>query len=149
MYQLFGDKISSSTRLLVGTVSALTPASQIWVRWRSVDEIRQDSANLGGTDGRRGWVFVCWGAIMACLQQGARWSSSPALDPLPASAHKYAETTALVWILCPSMCLHECLLWSPQKNCIQSISVFGEVHLILPYWSLLSFVILASFFPPK
>lgn len=74
----------------------------------------------GGEDG-----YLSAGGLLSLLYsrvlQELTSSSSLASYPLPASAIKHAEVTALVcsWRpgldFCPWMCLHECLLWSPQQ----------------------------------
>lgn len=97
----------------------------------------QNNANLGGTDRRRGWVFVCWGTRVSFLQQGARrtcpvlfscFLSSTRLPP------KCAETIPLVsrhdgwgWIFCPCMCLHESWLWSPQQIVYNPSASLGKL----------------------
>jgi len=116
------------THLLVCTVSVLTQTRRwggeddTWIeRGKQTRTTQTVEGQTGGEDG-----YLSAGGLSSLLYsrvlQELTCSSSPACYPLPASAVKCAEMTALVsahegrgWIFCPWICLHECLLSSPQQ----------------------------------
>lgn len=67
----------------------------MWLRQWLADEIRKNyrlKQCKSVRDRQEERMGICLlGALVASLQQGARWSSSSALYPLPASVHTYSE----------------------------------------------------------